>query len=545
MHEQVNPETIKDLASARLTIQMLLNLVEEVSSANEALRQEVQALRDEVNRAQRAPEGEQGKPNIKPSAKAEPAHSSEKERRVPKAWQKGEKRAKLVIHREEKLRVDKSQLPADAEFKGYEEVVVQDIRITPNNTCFIKEKYYSPSAEKSYLAPMPPGYEGEFGPGVRALIITLYHGSGMIEPKIGELLGHFELSISAGQISNLLIKELEPWHAEKQAVRDAGLSSTPWQHSDDTGTRVNGVNYHCHILCNPYYTAYFTRPNKNRLTIIHLLQGTEQLQLRLNGLTQVWFDAFNTPLWARQAMAQWPQALLLTPEALAALVQRDLSRLNDQQRARIWEAAALTAYYTQPGMPQIDILLTDDAPQFAHITPCHALCWVHEGRHYKKLLPVVPYHRQLLDTFLDDFWLFYHPLLAYRQQPQRLAAERLRTRFDQLFSTITGYHALDQRIAASKAKAANLLLVLDFPELPLHNNPAELGARQRVRKRTISLGPSTQEGLEAWDTFMTLAETAKKLGVNFFAYVFDRVSRSYSLPSLAHLILQRVALHPT
>ena len=114
MLANVNPETIKDLASARVTIQLLLNLVEELSSANQGLREEVQGLRDEVNRLK----GEQGKPSIKPSAKPEQDHSSEQERRVPKAWQKRPKRAKLVIHREEKLMVDKSQLPADAEFKG-------------------------------------------------------------------------------------------------------------------------------------------------------------------------------------------------------------------------------------------------------------------------------------------------------------------------------------------------------------------------------------------------------------------------------------------
>lgn len=540
MLETVNPETIKDLASARVTIQMLLNLVEEVSSANQALRQEVQELRDEVNRLK----GEQGKPNIKASAKPKQTHSSEQERREPKVWKKGEKRSKLVIHREEKLTVDKRELPDDAEFKGYEEVVVQDISITPNNTRFLKEKYYSPSTGKSYLAPMPPGYEGEFGPGVRALLITFAHGSGLSEPKIGEFLSHFEISISAGQISNLLVKALESWHAEKAAVVDAGLASTAWQHCDDTGTRFNGVNYHCHILCNPYYTAYFTRPHKNRLTIIHLLQTTEQLQLLCTEQTQLLLGEFNTPLWAQKRIAQWPQELLLTPEELDALIQRDLLRLNDQQLARIWEASALTAYYNQTTIPLVDILLTDDAPQFTQITAHHALCWVHEGRHYKKLLPVVPYHHHLLDAFLNDFWIFYHELLAYRQAPLLVEATRLRTRFDLLFSTITGYRDLDQRIAKTKRRADSLLVVLDFPDLPLHNNPAELGARQRVRKRKISLGPCTQEGLDAWDTFMTLAETAKKLGVNFFAYVFDRVSHSYRLPSLALLIQQRSALTP-
>jgi len=69
-----------------------------------------------------------------------------------------------------------------------------------------------------------------------------------------------------------------------------------------------------------------------------------------------------------------------------------------------------------------------------------------------------------------------------------------------------------------------LLAVLRHPEVPLHNNAAELGARARVRKRDVSLGPRTAEGVHAWDTGMTLVETAKKLGVSVYAYIKDRVS---------------------
>ena len=93
-------------------------------------------------------------------------------------------------------------------------------------------------------------------------------------------------------------------------------------------------------------------------------------------------------------------------------------------------------------------------------------------------------------------------------------AARLAGEFETLFSTITGYDALDERIAKTRTKKGCLLMVLTHPEIPLHNNPAELGARARVRKRDVSFGPRTREGATAWDTFMTLAETATKLGVN-------------------------------
>ena len=69
-------------------------------------------------------------------------------------------------------------------------------------------------------------------------------------------------------------------------------------------------------------------------------------------------------------------------------------------------------------------------------------------------------------------------LLTYRQQPSAAEKARLVTEFDTLFATVTGYRALDERIEKTKFKKASLLLVLDHPEIPLHNNPAELGTRR-------------------------------------------------------------------
>lgn len=107
-----DPNQIKDLDGARQAIGLLLNLVEDLKSENDALREEVQALRDEVNRLH----GEQGQPTVKPGKKqSKQDHSSEKERRRPKKWDKGSKIDKIKIDREETLSLDPSQLPADAE----------------------------------------------------------------------------------------------------------------------------------------------------------------------------------------------------------------------------------------------------------------------------------------------------------------------------------------------------------------------------------------------------------------------------------------------
>ena len=69
------------------------------------------------------------------------------------------KRDSITIDREQTLHVDPSTLlPPDAEFKGYDEVVVQDISIRTDNVLFRKEVFYSRSTNKSYRAPLPEGY---------------------------------------------------------------------------------------------------------------------------------------------------------------------------------------------------------------------------------------------------------------------------------------------------------------------------------------------------------------------------------------------------
>ena len=112
-------------------------------------------------------------------------------------------------------------------------------------------------------------------------------------------------------------------------------------------------------------------------------------------------------------------------------------------------------------------------------------------------------------------------------------------RYNQLFSTTTGYEDLDDRIAKTLAKNSELLLVLDFPQLPLHNNESELAARVQARVRDVSYQTRSDAGTKIKDAFMSVNQTAKKVGVSFYDYVHDRVTGRYQLPSLADLIIQK------
>jgi hypothetical protein len=536
--EGFDPNQIQDLDGARQAIVMLLNLVETLKGETRELREQVQRLRDEINRLK----GEQGKPNIKPNKqKGESSdHSSERERRQPKKRKKRRKLDRVKIDRTEELDVERERLPADAKFKGHEEVVVQDLSIHTDNVLFRKRKYYSASEGKTYLAELPPGYTGEFGPGIKALAIVMHFGMQTTEPKIVEFFDYFGTQISSGQLSNILIKGQETFHAEKNAIYAAGLRSSPWQHIDETGARVNGQNQHCHIVCNPLYSAYFTTERKDRLTVIDVLRNTSERTFLLNEEAFELLRSLRVSARVTGQLHYLPHDQELSESEFTSLLSQHLPDLGPQQHSRILDAAAIAAYHAQTGFPIVEMLICDDAPQFKLVTDELSLCWIHEGRHYKKLIPHVGYHRQLLDEFLKRYWGFYGQLLVYRGHPTEEERVRLASEFDALFSTVTGYDALDRRFTKTKAKKEAMLMVLAHPEIPLHNNSAELAARKRVRRRKISFGTRSEDGTRAWDTFATLEATAKKLGVSFYQHIYDRISGAYRMPSLAALISARV-----
>ena len=539
MLDDIDLSRIQD-ENARELIMRLLNLVEKQAADLRDAQIEIQRLCDEVNRLK----GEQGQPKIKGNT-PKPSltkHSSEKERHKPRQRHKSSKKAEIQINREQVVAVDPARLPQDAEFKGHEDVVVQDILLRTDNILFHKQKYYAPSTRRTYLAQLPRGYEGQFGPGIKALTLAFYFGMGTSEPKILEFYANVGVQISKGELSNLLIKDQTSFHAEKEAVYEAGLHSSPWQQTDDTLTRVDGQNQHCHVVCNPVYTAYHTRPTKERLSVLDVLRNGRKRIFRLNAEALGYLE--NLP-WSKttwRTLQSWTTEggeQDLEEGAFLERLKATLPKLSRQQRKALIDAAAVAAYHAETGFPVVQALVCDDAPQFNWLCREMMLCWVHAGRPFKKLTPVVALYRELLDGFLKQFWEYYDQLLAYRQKPTSEEGLRLEIEFDHLFSTHTGYDELDQRISKTRAKKASLLLVLKYPELPLHNNAAELAVRQRVRKRDVSFGPRTEDGVRAWDTFATLAATAKKLGVSFYRYLHDRISTENQIPPLADLVEKR------
>jgi hypothetical protein len=539
-----------DDSKTKIIIMDLLNLLETLYGDNQQLKAENQQLKDDINHLK----GEQGKPDIKGKRKKMSSnHSSEDERKangkdkgdseVEKKKKKRNRKSKLsqiTVDREQICSIDKSTLPDDAQNKGFTEVVIQDIKIITDNVKYLRETWYSPSLKKTFIAPLPNDVagKGEFGVGIRSLIPLLKSQCKLSEKCILEFFENFGIVISNAYISNQWTNGYDEFHHEKSDIINAGLASTDYQQIDDTSARVNGSNHYTQILCNPYYSAYFTLPHKDRLTVLDVLRNFAPRTFLYNQEAIDFLEGFNLSAIMRQKVDKYLQKhQVINETSFDALL--DYIKPGPQQRTRIKEACAIAAYHAQTEIPVVNILMADDAPQFKLLAHHIALCWVHDGRLYKKLNPIVPQHKQELDEFLTTYWDFYHQLKAYKEAPNEKQAEWLSKRFDTLFSTDTNYQQLNDRIGKTRAKKEAMLMVLEHPELPLHNNASELAARVQARERDVSLHTMSAAGTKAKDTFMTISQTAIKLGVRTYDYIRDRVSGEYKLPSLAQLIREK------
>lgn len=97
---------------------------------------------------------------------------------------------------------------------------------------------------------------------------------------------------------------------------------------------------------------------------------------------------------------------------------------------------------------------------------------------------------------------------------------------------------LDWLLARLHRRKGELLRVLDRPEIPLHTNGSENDIRACVTKRKISGGTVSDAGREAHDILLGLMKTCSKLGVSFYAYLGDRLTRAGVVPELAVLVRQ-------
>jgi len=520
-------------------VRRLLGEVERLREENEKLRaalasakRENQDLKDEIRRLKGLPPRPPMKPSGMETATDRPAPEtpSPAERSPPR--RRGPGVSQLSVDRTVTL---PASAPAGSRHKGYDEIIVQDIAFKPEVTLYKRERWATPDG-RTVTADLPAGVVGGCGPNLHRLVLTLHFQGQMTCERIVAVLTAAGLSISKRQVVRLLTAKLDLFRAEEEAVFAAGLRASGYVGVDDTGARHAGKACFTTQFGSDRFTAFRTGPSKSRLMFLrHLLGGTARYAV--NAAAAAYMRAANLAHGVIDALTgaqvrEFASHVEWTAH-LAALGLTGLRVTPDP--ARVASEGALWGAIAAEDRLGGAVILSDDAGQF-HVGD-HALCWVHAERLVYKLIPANDRQRDAVEITRRMIWWFYRQLKDYKLAPSPERAAELKARFDRIFKRRTGYATLDRLLKRLLANKAELLRVLERPEIPLNTNASENDIRIVVTKRKVSGGTVSENGRNARDVMLGLAKTCAKLKISFFHHLGARLQiPGPHIPPLPRLI---------
>lgn len=526
---------LPDIPEAEQTplVKELVGLIETLSETVGQQAEEIKRLRDEVA----VLKGQKKRPRFKPSQLDQKAgqgdkDSSEGKKRPGSA--KRSKTAELTIH-EAQVIAPREAVPAGSRFKGYRDVVVQDLVIHARNTRYRLERWQTPDGQ-TLGGELPAGVTGHFGPTLQSYVLYQHHHCQVTQPLLREQLGEWGVEISAGQIDALLTADQADFHAEKAALLSAGVGSTKVLTVDDTGARHGGKNGYTTQIGNEFFAWFGSTGSKSRLNFLQLLRA-DHTDYRIDEDALAYMAQQKLPKGFIARLQNHPTQHFADDIAWEVhLVGLGFRQARHRQMAT---EGALLASALSHGLPRDLAIVSDGAGQFKLLL--HGLCWVHTERLIHRLIPLNEAHREDLATVRRQIWDLYADLKRYQAQPTPAQKAALEVRFDAIFTQATRYETLNRTLKRLHSHRAELLLVLERPEIPLHTNGSEQDLRDAVKKRKVSGGTRSELGRRCRDTFMSLKRTCRKLGLSFWHYLTDRIGQTHEVPQLPELIRQRAA----
>ena len=414
---------------------------EKLSGTLTRLKVEHQAVKDELARLKNLPPRPPQKPSGMDKATdrggsggGDKSAAGEKSRR-----RRGSQLDKLTIGATVVVR---EKAPAGSRHKGYEEIVVQDLNLSPQVTRYRRERWETPEG-KTIIAKLDPGIVGGYGPNLHRLVLALHFSGQVTCERIVALLNGMGVIISKRQVVRLLTAKLDIFRAEDEAVLKAGLVGA-YVTVDDTGARHAGKSGYTTQIGSDTFTVFRTGPSKSRQAFLSRLCGGVALHV-INDAALGYMKDRQLPQAVIDKFADHKERIFARPEDwerhLQVLGLTDLKVAPDP--VLIASEGALWGAIRHQGLLSDTVIVSDDAGQFR--VGVHALCWVHAERLVHKLLPANDKQRNAIEVAKRMIWWFYRCLKEYKLAPSSEQAQVLRARFDRIFNRAgTGYVMLDR-----------------------------------------------------------------------------------------------------
>ena len=458
---------------------------------------------------------------------------------------KRSKRPACDIDETKLINVPAGELPADAKPNGYVNRMFYGVRLVRHNVRVRLREYISPT-EGRVVAKLPLGWKGEFTPELHIVVNTLSVG-GMTETKIRELLADHGVKVSAGQINRILLMTADKLRDEQLAAHRAGMENSPVVGIDGTHSTCDGDPRVCHIVGNEAFTTLTTTEHKDRVTVYGVLAGAPvghrvgehalahpDLGVAAREVLRRVHADEPVLAWADEPLTELATKLRtegLDAAEMDSFLRRAMPGASTETLRHMREATASEWLRSMLQFLPL-VMLADGGTNYHGVLAVLQLCWIHMLRPFSLLAEGTDSAR-----VLTEGWELYSRIKAFREAPEPIEAAAIAADFDRVFDPKRcGDADVRRQVLTTVSHKDELLTVLRHPFVPPENNGQERGAKARVRKRDISFGPRSEQGLRAWDTMQSTVGTLRKLGISPTAFIADRITQANTIPPLDVLV---------
>jgi hypothetical protein len=392
-----------ELSALRVTVTGLEGRIGALEDENTTLREQAAALtaqnrtlKDEVARLKELPR----RPPDKPSGMEQSTEAAQASKKTSRSRRRrGATLPRIAITQEVVLAV---ATPLGSRFKGYDDIVVQDLDLRARATRYRRERWTTPSGE-TVSGALPAGIVGGFGPDLQRFILALHIQGQVTTDRMTALLNGMGVVISKRQVVRLLAKCAQKFVAEEAQVLRAGLASAPWITVDDTSARHARRDGYTTQIGDDRFTAFRTGASKSRANFLSILRAGSSLYV-INAAALDYMRRRGLPEATLAALERAGQ----TEFADAATFNAHLEALGLADRQvtpdpiALATEGALWGAIRHLGLLEGTVVVSDGAGQFR--VGDHAACWIHAERLVHKLIPVNEIQRRAVEVARQLIW---------------------------------------------------------------------------------------------------------------------------------------------